>query len=135
MADGELNRPARRLDELAPPPGFRMEREDAPEGVVLLVLAGEIDIATSGRFRAIVETAVDEGCSLVADMAEVTFMDSSMLRELLRAHRDLAASGRRFLLAAPQAPVRRLLELTGTATLFASAESRDEALSDAVGRS
>ena len=120
-----------RSDAMAPPPAFRMEREDAPAGVILLVLAGEIDLATSGQFRAVVDEASTEGASLVADVEEVTFMDSTMLRELLRAHRDLGAAGRRFILAAPQPPVRRLLDLTGTAGLFTLSATREDAIASA----
>ena len=120
-----------RDNAIEPPPAFRMEREDAPSGVILLVLGGEIDLATSGQFRAVVDEAIAGGTSLVADVEEVTFMDSTMLRELLRAHRDLGAAGNRFILAAPQPPVRRLLELTGTAGLFTLSATRADAIASA----
>jgi anti-anti-sigma factor len=123
--------PQHRTDAMAPPPAFRMEREAAPEGVILLVLAGEIDLATSGQFRAVVDEAISERTSLVADVEEVTFMDSTMLRELLRAHRDLDGTGRRFILAAPQPPVRRLLDLTGTSGLFTLSATREDAIASA----
>jgi anti-anti-sigma factor len=116
---------------MAPPPAFRIERLEAPEGVILLALAGEIDLATSGQFRSVVDEALAAGVSLVADVAEVTFMDSTMLRELLRAHRDLGGAGNRFILAAPQPPVRRLLELTGTHGLFTVSETREDAVASA----
>ncbi len=102
------------------------------DGVAVLVIAGEADLATSGRFREHVERALDTRVrGLVADVAEVTFMDSTMLRELLRAHRDLGGAGRRFILAAPQPPVRRLLELTGTAGLFTLSATRADAVASA----
>lgn len=120
-----------RTDPMAPPPAFRIERLEAPDGVVVLALAGEIDLATSGQFRAVVDEAIAQRASLVADIAEVSFMDSTMLRELLRAHRDLGASGRRFILAAPQPAVQRLLELTGTQGLFTVSTTRQEAVAAA----
>jgi anti-anti-sigma factor len=98
-----------------PPPAFRVEALEAPKGVSLLLLAGEIDLATSGRFRAHVESAVQSRVrGLVVDLSEVTFMDSTMLRELLRAHHDIGGAGGRLVLADVRAPVSRLLELTGT---------------------
>lgn len=116
-------------EPLVPPPAFRIDEEPAPPGVALLVLAGEVDLATSGRFREFVDRARARGArTIVADLAEVTFMDSTMLRELLRAHRDLEESGARLVLAAPQAAVMRLLDLTGTTSLFALAATRQEAL-------
>jgi anti-anti-sigma factor len=65
---------------------------------------------------------------VVADLDEVAFMDSTMLRELLRAHREVENAGGRFVVASAQPSVRRLLELTGTADVFAMADSRDAAL-------
>jgi len=116
-------------DPHRPPPAFKLEREPAPDGVVLLAMAGEIDLATSGHFRESVEVALGAGSqAMVLDMAEVTFMDSTMLRELLRAHKDLDASGGRLVLAAAQPAIRRLLELTGTTGLFELVPDRDEAL-------
>ena len=112
------------MDEV---PRFSIEQEEAPEGVRLLVLGGEIDLATSPRFRQLVEGA--EGVrAVVADLGEVTFMDSTMLKELLRAHRELESAGARLVLARVQEPVQRLLDLTGTASLFEIAPSRQAAL-------
>jgi anti-anti-sigma factor len=54
----------------------------------------------------------------VVDLAAATFVDSAMLRELLRARAELAARDVRLCLAAASEPVLRLLELTGTADLF-----------------
>jgi anti-sigma B factor antagonist len=108
----------------------RFERlPDAGRGVVVLALAGELDLAVSGRFRELVDSVTaDEPSLVVADVGEVGFMDSTMLRELLRAHREVSEIGGRFVVAGPQPTVRRLLELTGTAEVFALADSRDDAL-------
>jgi anti-anti-sigma factor len=65
---------------------------------------------------------------VVVDLHEVAFMDSTMLRELLRAHREMENAGGRLVIASAQPTVRRLLELTGTADVFALAESREAAL-------
>lgn len=113
----------------APPPAFSIEEAPAPDGVLLLVLAGEVDLATSGVFRQQIEDARRDGSrAVVLDMADVTFVDSTMLRELLRAHNDLKADGGRLVLAAVQPAVLRLFQLTGTAEVFALTEGRDEAL-------
>jgi anti-sigma B factor antagonist len=112
------------------PPPFSIERAQAPEGAVLLVVTGEIDLATSGRFRSHIEQAVAGGARLlVVDLTEVTFMESTMLRELLRARDDLDQVGARMVIAGAGLPVRRLLDLTGTTGLFSFTETRSEALS------
>jgi anti-sigma B factor antagonist len=108
----------------------RLQRVPGPgEGVVVLDLAGELDLAVSARFRELVDgVAADAPSLVVADLQEVGFMDSTMLRELLRAHREVGGAGGRFVLAAAQPSVQRLLELTGTADVFDVAASRDAAL-------
>src|SRR4051794_17312246 len=108
----------------------RLERVAGPgDDVVVLDLAGELDLAVSGRFRTLVDAVTaDQPGLVVADVSEVGFMDSTMLRELLRAHRELDGQGARFVVAGAHATVRRLLDLTGTAEVFTLADSRDDAL-------
>jgi anti-sigma B factor antagonist len=109
----------------------RLERvQPAPrDGVAVLELIGELDLAVHERFRALVDEVVVERPTLVVvDVAEVEFMDSTMLRELLRAHRALEEAGARLVVAGAQPAVSRLLELTGTHEVLALSESRDAAL-------
>jgi len=118
---------------IKPPPAFSIEEEPAGDGVVMLVLTGEIDLATSGEFRRYAARAVDDGArALVLDVAEVSFIDSTMLKELLRAHSDLQPGGGRVVLAGVRGAVLRLLELTRTAELFELAPTRAEALERAT---
>jgi anti-anti-sigma factor len=108
----------------------RLERApDAGPGAVVLELAGELDLAVGPRLRSLVDEAAAERPQLmVIDVTEVAFMDSSVLREFLRAHREVVAGGGRLVVAGAQPTVRRLLELTGTSELFSLAESRGAAL-------
>jgi anti-sigma B factor antagonist len=55
---------------------------------------------------------------IVVDLRSVTFMDSAGLHLLLRWHRAARASGWRLRLLEGSQPVRRLIELTGTAKVF-----------------
>lgn len=113
----------------APPPAFAIEEVAAGEGVLLLALAGELDLATSEHFRRHVEHGRARGAhTVVVDLAEVSFVDSTMLRELLRAHNQTRDAGGRFVLADLQPAVLRLLDLTGTTDVFEVAESRQAAL-------
>jgi anti-anti-sigma factor len=124
------SRPAH--DALTPPQAFRLEEVSGPEGICVLEMAGEIDLSTSGRFREFVDGALGRDVkALVVDLAEVTFMDSTMLRELLRAVRDLQAAGGRLVLVSVGPTVRRLLDMTGTAELFVITATREEATSQA----
>ena len=109
---------------------FRVEVGEAPEAAALLVLEGEMDMAAIRAFRAGVEEALGDRDvrTLVLDMEGVPFMDSSMLRELLRLNQELRQQGAWPVLAGLQGPVRRLLDLTRTAELFRLADSREAAL-------
>ena len=69
---------------------------------------------------------------IVLDLARVTFMDSSTLRELLRAELALRAGGGRMVLAAPTRPVERLLELTRATELLSVVDSVQQAFPDAA---
>ncbi len=104
--------------------------DDGGEGVAVLEFTGELDLAMHEPLRALVDAVVAEVPRLVvADLTAAEFMDSTMLRELLRAHSALGEAGSRLVIAGPQAPVRRLLELTGTDDLLTVVETREQALS------
>ena len=117
------------------PRPFTAEVGETREGLAVLVLHGEMDMAAIRPFRAGVEAAIGDRSlrTLVLDMAEVPFLDSSMLRELLRLNQELRQQGAWPVLAGLQGPVRRLLDLTRTAELFRLADSREAALARSGG--
>jgi anti-anti-sigma regulatory factor len=67
-------------------------------------------------------------------MTQVTFADSSALRELRRADAGARAAGKRFVPAALPAVIERLLDLTRARELLDLAPSVDEALKRLDGR-
>jgi len=97
--------------------------ETEPGGVTVIVLTGELDMAATDPVRAAVDGAAG-ALGVVIDVTEVTFVDSSMLKELLRAGSELSRYGTRLVLAGIPSSVRRLLDLTRTARLFTEAEDR-----------
>jgi anti-sigma B factor antagonist len=90
--------------------------ESEIDGVVVLSLTGEHDIATmpylADRFEALHSGASD----VVVDLSQTTFLDSSVLRVLLRRSEEAEHSGRGFALFlppdGPPTSVRRVVELT-----------------------
>lgn len=111
----------------APPQLHAIERvEDAPDDVALFALAGELDLACAQELRGAMEAA--DGRRVVLDLEEVTFIDSSVLKELLRANARLSEGGHALVLVAPQQAVQRLLDLTRTGEMFTIAPDRDSAL-------
>jgi anti-anti-sigma factor len=119
---------------IKPPPAFAVEELPAPGGTLLLRLVGELDLAASDGFRERVETALAAGIrNVVLDMAEARFIDSSMLKELLRANTVTQDAGGRLVLTDVQPAVQRLLDLTRVREILVFARSRDEALGRASG--
>lgn len=111
------------------PAPFQATAAEAPPGIAVIVLEGEADMSAAPRFRERLDESLgSEVRAVVLDLADVGFMDSTMLRELLRAHAAVTERGGVVALAGVQSPVRRLLELTRTSELFTLADTRDAAL-------
>ncbi len=122
----ERRQSPRRAEEPVP---FALEPLPAPAGVVYLRLGGELDLAVAGRVRSALDPGLEGGATaVVLDVADVVFMDSSMLKELLRARARLAERGGVIVLAAAGPSVRRLLSVTRTDELLGLADSPEEAL-------
>lgn len=86
-----------------------------------MTVAGEVDLATVGELEQVVTEALAGQAGPVAvDLRAVTFIDSTGLQALVRLD-DLARAGRRSLAIEEGPAVRRLFELTGLDTRFASA--------------
>jgi anti-sigma B factor antagonist len=89
---------------------------DGAESVVRV--EGELDLATAGELWAAVERAVGDGGRLVFDLSRVTFIDSSGLGVLIRAHQLLDGHGR-LVVRAPLPQARRLFQSAGVDSMFA----------------
>ena len=103
--------------ELAPAP-FDVRRVDHPLGVVL-TLRGELDLATVPLLQEHLDRAVRGRGTVVIDLSGLRFIDSSGLRVLVRAERQLRASGGRLVLVRGPRAGRRVFELTGLDRYFA----------------
>lgn len=82
-------------------------------GARVLLITGEIDLATSTDLAAALTGALAPASTVVLDMTAVSFMDAQGLRVLLAAHQGLATLGARLLLV-PSPAVSRVMEVTGT---------------------
>jgi anti-sigma B factor antagonist len=83
------------------------------DGVELLSVEGEVDIATAPRLLAVLNKAVPEAArSLVIDLSLVGFMDSTGLALLINAHRRLTRRRKGFAVVCPPGPLRRVFEIT-----------------------
>jgi anti-sigma B factor antagonist len=83
------------------------------DGVDLLFVEGEIDVASAPRLIAALNEAVAEAArSVIIDLTSVGFMDSTGLALLINAHRRLAVRRKGFAVVCPAGPLRRVFEIT-----------------------
>jgi anti-anti-sigma factor len=91
--------------------GFSVEPVQRERDSVL-VLAGEFDLTGVAEFDDAAASIVPIG-SLVLDLRDLSFLDSSGLRAFMGLHRRGLEEGWSLVLAAPQPQVARVLEITG----------------------
>jgi anti-anti-sigma factor len=94
---------------------------------------GEIDADTAPVLRQACADAVREGhASLIIDLSDVPFIDSSGLSALLSAKRRVAAAGGRLRLVTEVATTLRLLQITGLDEAFDVRPDLESAKTEAV---
>jgi anti-sigma B factor antagonist len=102
---------------------------DTGDGVVVLAVRGEIDVATAPRLREQLTTVAGSGAQLcVVDMSAVTFVDSTALGVLVSAAQACREAGGEFRLVATEPHVRKVFTITGLDDVFAIYAGTDEAL-------
>jgi anti-anti-sigma factor len=87
--------------------------EQSADGLVVLAVTGEVDLASVGELRDALERARSRAAAVWLDLSEVEFMDSTGLTTLVLAHRGFEDPDRQFAVICPDGPVRRLLALAG----------------------
>lgn len=118
MIKGAVRRRERRasrllaLDELA----IRSERED---DVHTIAIAGELDLATVEPVqRELERVEATDVLSIVLDLSDLTFMDSTGVRLVMMAAARSRANGNRLVLLRGQPAVQRVFELCGVERLL-----------------
>jgi anti-anti-sigma factor len=92
----------------------RIDSARIGRGVQVVALGGEIDLHTAPRLDEALFGAIDDGAQRVlVDFAGTTFVDSTVLGVLLRAHRRLDGTGGRLVIVSNDPRILRTLELTG----------------------
>ncbi len=108
--------------------------EETPNGVVVAVLKGRMDIdgALSVDMRFNTLSGVPNR-RLVIDLSDVSFIASMGLRTLMTCAKSISAKGGRTALASPQPNVLRVLETSGVVDAFVVSPSRDAAIAALLG--
>jgi anti-sigma B factor antagonist len=96
-------------------------------GTTLVRVTGELDLATVPELERALATRPRD-TSLVIDLSECTFVDSSCVRALVGAARDVHEAGGKAAIVATETGVLRVLEITGLDKLASVYHSVDDAL-------
>jgi anti-sigma B factor antagonist len=104
--------------------------ESDVEGVRLLEVFGELDLASAPRLCSALDAArIHRVRRVVIDLTGVDFCDSTGLRALLGASTELRVSGGRLAIAClPGGPVARLFQLVGARESLQVCDSQADAL-------
>jgi anti-sigma B factor antagonist len=94
----------------------------------IVAVAGEIDIATVTRLRERLFELAASGRPLVADLDQVSFIDSAGLSALVGAANRAAAHGGGLHVVCARPKIRQLFRLTGLDRRLSPARTLDEAL-------
>ncbi|HEU4895479.1 MAG TPA: STAS domain-containing protein [Acidimicrobiia bacterium] len=94
--------------------GLSIASSELPGGWLCIAVTGEIDLATVPELESAIDSVLtDNSHSLVVDLRETSFMDSTGLKALVMAHRRFDENGRQFAIAVSGGPVSRLIDLSG----------------------
>jgi anti-sigma B factor antagonist len=92
----------------------RIDAARIGRGVHLVAVGGEIDLHTAPRLDEALFGAIGDGAQRVlVDLAGTTFVDSTVLGILVRAHRCLNDCGGRLVIVSDDPRILRTLALTG----------------------
>ncbi len=90
-------------------------------GVALVALAGEHELYGALKLQEQIDALIGAGVSIVIDLTETVFLDSSIVGVLLRAQKLAAASHVDYTVVLSKStgqPVRRMFEITGLSDIL-----------------
>ena len=120
------------------PVPFAVESQELEGGISAVAVRGELDMSTAPSLQKQLDAALaDAGSSIVLDLSECEFIDSTGIALIVRTWQRLDGNGDagkgRLVLCCVNHQVRRLLEITGVEGSIAMHEQRDAALADLRG--
>jgi anti-sigma B factor antagonist len=105
------------------------------QGETVVAVAGELDLATAPLLADVLDGLCDPGIdTIVVDVTDLGFCDSSGLAVLVRSHRAAEEHGVRVVVRSPPPAMRSLLEITRLQYLIESISSDRRPLPSAIGR-
>jgi anti-anti-sigma factor len=105
-------------------------REEVPDsGTVVIALEGDADMGTAVKFNESFFSAARSGIRrVVADLSQVSFIDTTMLNALVVGHRRMTRDRGSFAVVCDGPRVMRVLEITGLGQILDVFGTREDAL-------
>lgn len=99
---------------------FESAAESLDGGIHVVSVTGEIDLATGPELERVLLALPDEGvASVIVDLTDCSFMDSTGLHLLVRTQRRFDRSGGRVAVVSANRSVLKVFEITRLDQLFA----------------
>jgi anti-anti-sigma factor len=112
-----------------PPEALSIDVTRPADGVILIALAGEVDILSVAELkRRTTELEVLMPAHVVFDLSALEFIDSSGINALVQGVKSLEDRGGTAVVAAPSHEARRVFEIIGLAQVVTVVQALDVAL-------
>jgi anti-sigma B factor antagonist len=109
--------------------GFRIEEERPAPATAVLAVHGEADLHSAPELKERLRAAVDgDASTIVVDLTETDFVDSTSLGVLLGATKRLRERNGEIRLVVPGPELRRIFEITLLDRVFELHDTREQAL-------
>src|SRR5262249_12653237 len=106
------------------------------EGIVVLILQGEVDAFTAPKLKQEIINQIDQGVTrLAVDLADVNYLDSTGLGVLIGGLKRTRDKDGELVLVCPNVRIMRIFDNTGLSKIFEMFNSEDEALNRLRGHS
>lgn len=100
------------------------------EGIPVIVVSGEVDLATSPRLRDALLPLANERCRMVViDLTEVSFLDSTGLSAIVAFHNRFKDHNGELRVVASNPMIKRIFAITALDEVLAVFDSVDRAVS------
>jgi anti-sigma B factor antagonist len=108
---------------------FRVDSVTLRDDAALVELAGEVDLYTAPELKRELLQVIENGArTVIVDLTETTFVDSTTLGVLLGGLKRLRASDGRIILVCSDRDIRKIFEITLLDRVFPIVETRDDAI-------
>ncbi|PTL58326.1 STAS domain-containing protein [Paraconexibacter algicola] len=113
---------------------FRVETEQAADGISVLAVSGEVDLFTAPELKVAAQQALDAGATrLVVDLTATRFLDSTALGVLIGLVKRVRPLGGDLTIVNTDPTTAKTFTITGLDEIFTVVATRDDAIAALAG--